>query len=222
MVQQPARTAHRETMPLTTYFTSDQHIGHANIIRYCDRPFEDLDEMDEVLIERWNETVGTDDEVWVLGDYAMIDYERGLSLLPRLNGTKYLVIGNHERCSPSQRDGHLHVPAYLEAGFTVAVTQAETYLPAVEAGGEELRVLLSHYPYSGESHYKEDRYERFRYRDLGHPLICGHVHTEWKTQISARGAVQVNVGVDQWDFRPISAAELHRTILSTLADGSEG
>ncbi|TLP79460.1 metallophosphoesterase [Nesterenkonia sphaerica] len=205
---------------MTTYFTSDQHIGHANIIRYCDRPVSDLDDMDQMLISRWNETVSAEDEVWVLGDYAMKDYARGLSLLPQLNGTKYLVIGNHERCSPTQRDGHLHLPAYLEAGFTVAVTQAETYLPPVTPDGEELRVLLSHYPYSGESHSQQDRHERFRYRDLGHPLLCGHVHTEWQTQLTPRGSVQVNVGVDQWDFRPVSAAEVHRTILAAAPDDS--
>lgn len=94
------------------------------------------------------------------------------------------------------------------------VTQAEVVLPAVQSGGEDLQVLLSHYPYAGESHAKQDRHQRFRYRDLGHPLICGHVHTEWKTQLSPRGTAQVNVGVDQWDFRPVTAEQVHRTILA--------
>ncbi|WP_258934193.1 hypothetical protein [Nesterenkonia pannonica] len=52
---------------MTTFFTSDHHFGHANIIRYCDRPFADVAEMDEAMIDRWNETVSPDDEVWVLG-----------------------------------------------------------------------------------------------------------------------------------------------------------
>ncbi|WP_162319789.1 metallophosphoesterase [Nesterenkonia haasae] len=199
---------------MTTYFTSDHHFGHANIIRYCDRPFDGVDDMDEGLIARWNETVGVEDVVWVLGDYSLHDHDKGLSYLPRLNGTKYLVIGNHDRCSPTQPDGSLYVPMYLEAGFATVVTQAEVTLPSVEPGGEELRVLLSHYPYAGESHTKQDRHQRFRYRDLGHPLVCGHVHTEWRTQVSSQGTVQVNVGVDQWDFRPVTAEQIHRTILA--------
>lgn len=205
---------------MTTYFTSDQHFGHANIIRYCARPFDGPEEMDEGIIDRWNDTVGRDDEVWVLGDYSLLDHDKGLSYLPRLNGTKYLVIGNHDRCSPSQTEGHLYVRQYIEAGFASVVTQAEVTLPAVEPAGNELQVLLSHYPYAGESHAKQDRHQRFRYRDLGQPLVCGHVHTEWRTQISSQGTVQVNVGVDQWDFRPISAADVHRTILQAAATGT--
>lgn len=53
-----------------------------------------------MIISRWNETVDHDDEVWVLGDYAMGDRNRGLGYLSRMNGTQYMVTGNHDRCSP--------------------------------------------------------------------------------------------------------------------------
>ena len=51
------------------FFTSDLHLGHANIIRYCDRPFANVGEMDAELIRRWNETVGEEDVVYFLGDF---------------------------------------------------------------------------------------------------------------------------------------------------------
>ncbi|WP_243730586.1 hypothetical protein [Nesterenkonia salmonea] len=53
---------------------------------------------------------------------------------------------------------------------------------------------------------------KFRLRDLGQPLVCGHVHTDWKTSLSSQETAQVNVGVDQWDFRPVPAEEVHRAI----------
>lgn len=200
---------------MATFYSSDQHFGHRNIIDYCNRPFSSIQEMDEVIIARWNETVGVDDEVWVLGDFAMGDRARSLGYLQRMNGTKYLVTGNHDKCSPTEKNGHLHIQQYLDAGFTAVVSQAQVSLPPVHPRGQNLKVLLSHYPYAGDSHTARDRYAKFRLRDLGQPLVCGHVHTDWKTSISPQGTVQVNVGVDQWNFRPISAEEVHRTIRET-------
>ena len=202
----------RKDSPVATFFTSDQHFGHHNIIDYCDRPFGDVGEMDEVIIAGWNETVGVEDEVWVLGDFAMGDRARGLGYLQRLNGTKYLVAGNHDKCSPTEKNGHLHIQEYLEAGFTAVVSQAQVSLPALRPTGQNLKIMLSHYPYAGDSHTEHDRYAKFRLRDLGQPLVCGHVHTDWKTSLSPQGTAQVNVGVDQWGFRPVSAEDIHRTI----------
>ena len=53
------------------YWTSDLHLSHANIIDFCNRPYDSVDEMNEDIIRIWNETVSNDDEVWVLGDLAM-------------------------------------------------------------------------------------------------------------------------------------------------------
>ena len=50
-----------------TYFTSDQHFGHFNIIRLCQRPFESVEEMDEVMLAKWNAKVNDSDRVFILG-----------------------------------------------------------------------------------------------------------------------------------------------------------
>jgi len=79
------------------WFTSDTHFGHSNSIKYCNRPFASVEEMDEVLIERWNERVKPSDTVWHLGDFAFHkSYDELQTLFSRLNGTKCLVIGNHD------------------------------------------------------------------------------------------------------------------------------
>ena len=79
-----------------TFFTSDLHLGHRNIIRLCGRPFASLEEMDETLVRRWNRKVGQDDNVFVVGD-LFFRAEDPEGLLKRLNGRKTLILGNHDR-----------------------------------------------------------------------------------------------------------------------------
>jgi len=82
---------------MTTWFTSDTHFGHANIIKYSDRPFSSVEEMDRALIDRWNAKVGQEDVVCFLGDFCFSDIIRGQRYLDRLNGIKHLIVGNHDK-----------------------------------------------------------------------------------------------------------------------------
>ena len=78
------------------YFTSDTHFGHARIIELCARPFANVDEMNEALIQKWNAVVGPDDVVYHLGDFFMGPKETVL-LRKRLNGKIVLIKGNHDK-----------------------------------------------------------------------------------------------------------------------------
>lgn len=82
---------------MTIWFSSDSHHRHANILKFTNRPFETVDEMDQQLIVNWNSVVQETDEVWHLGDFA---YRQAIgSLRPifdRLHGIKHLVRGNHD------------------------------------------------------------------------------------------------------------------------------
>lgn len=79
------------------HFTSDTHFFHANIIKYSNRPFRDVDEMNETLIRNWNAVVAPGDTVWHLGDFAFCPIEQFKRLLSRLNGTKHAILGNHDK-----------------------------------------------------------------------------------------------------------------------------
>jgi hypothetical protein len=73
---------------MATFFTGDTHFGDLRVLRFDHRPFATLDDHDRALVERWNETVGADDEVWHLGDFALgPSRERVFDLLAALNGT---------------------------------------------------------------------------------------------------------------------------------------
>jgi calcineurin-like phosphoesterase family protein len=80
-----------------TWFTADTHFGHANIIKLCDRPFTDVAEMDEVMIENWNAAVGKNDQVFHLGDFAYrADPRHARKVFDKLHGQKFLIWGNHD------------------------------------------------------------------------------------------------------------------------------
>lgn len=95
------------------FYTSDTHYGHRNVIRYCNRPFETSEEMDEAMIDRWNDIVGPNDEVYHLGDFSM-----GKTAVPnivrRLNGKIHLIWGNHDSNQVRNLDCWASSQPYLE------------------------------------------------------------------------------------------------------------
>jgi len=89
---------------MSTLFTSDTHFGHANIIKYCNRPFSSPWEMDEALVTNWNNVVTPDDVVYHLGDFAFghgVAQEYISKIAKRLNGDIHLIRGNHEKLGQS-------------------------------------------------------------------------------------------------------------------------
>jgi len=90
------------------FLIADTHFGHANIIKYENRPFPDPDAMTESLINLWNSVVSKNDDVYLLGDFSMYNKERSTEICRRLNGRKILIMGNHDDKS---------VQYYLDCGF---------------------------------------------------------------------------------------------------------
>jgi calcineurin-like phosphoesterase family protein len=80
------------------FFTSDQHFSHSNIIRFCNRPFSDTEEMQEKLIANFNESVKPGDRTFHLGDMFWITTSVSLAvnIVKRLNGQHYYIFGNHD------------------------------------------------------------------------------------------------------------------------------
>jgi calcineurin-like phosphoesterase family protein len=182
---------------MTTWFTADLHLGHQNIIRYCDRPFDDVEAMNRALVDGWNEVVGDDDVVWVLGDFALGRIAETLPLAGELRGRKVLLAGNHDRCwAGHSRRVEEWTDRYLEAGFDEIVQGAT--MSVIDGTA----VRLCHFPYRGDSH-GQDRYVDHRPADLGDWLLHGHVHERW-----AQHGRMINVGVDARQFRPVSETEV--------------
>lgn len=203
---------------MTVYLWSDNHFGHSPILRLSSRPFASIEEHDEAQIANHNEVVRNDDDItWFLGDYALGDRRRALGYLSRMRGRKFLITGNHDSCFPGSTGGYKNIAMYMGAGFEVVVPWARIKLPPPRPDLPGRKVWLSHFPYDGDSQ-GADRHSGARLRDLGEPLVHGHVHEEFTLRRSAAsGAVQVNVGVDRWDYRPVPAVEVARLIAAAEA-----
>lgn len=113
---------------MALFFTADTHFGDHRTINIWRRPFGNVAEMDALLIERWNATVGTEDEVWHLGDFARRS-EDVPGLLERLHGRKHLVRGNNDPDGTAACGGWATVADYAE----------------VEAF--DVKLVLCHYPF---------------------------------------------------------------------------
>ncbi|UUG69527.1 phosphoesterase [Streptomyces phage Sham] len=183
---------------MARFFTSDTHFGHQRIIELCNRPFDSVDEMNEVMIERWNTVVKPDDVVIHLGDVALGKIAETLPLIGRLNGYKVLVPGNHDRVFSGEkpRVRERFIPEYLKVFQKI---QRETVWVSKD---DRPYALASHFPYSGDSTGK-DRHADKRPLDNGLPLIHGHVHDSWK-----HNGRMFNVGVDVNNFFPVSEDEI--------------
>lgn len=194
---------------MTTFFTSDLHFGHFNIIGYSARPFVDVDEMNAALIENWNATVADGDIVWILGDIALGKIAETLPLVGELHGTKILVPGNHDRCWLGHKKVGNWRERYIDAGIHRIF---EGPLPQRLNG--EVESTLCHFPYAGDSH-DTDRFVTHRPKDDGYLLLHGHVHEAWKVAHSPKGTLMVNVGVDVWDYRPVAVDAIMELVAST-------
>ena len=113
------------------WFTADTHFGHRNILKYCCRPFFDVEEMNETLINNWNRVVGEDDVVFHLGDFSVGGAAEWTSLLDRLNGRIFLVLGNHDMNNVDQ-------------GFMKRFEEVSMQM-LISVGKK--RIYLNHYPF---------------------------------------------------------------------------
>jgi calcineurin-like phosphoesterase family protein len=196
------------------FFTSDTHFGHANIIKFCDRPFRDVDHMDEQLIGNWNSIVQPEDTVWHLGDVALGPRERWASRLGRLNGHIFLVPGNHDRCSPvmakNQARQYNEGMAYLQYGFQMVMDEVElvNVRNPVNPHTPAVSVVLSHYPFRGYERANDHREFEGAPLDVGKPLIHGHTHSTERESCSEHGTPMLHVGVDAWDYHPVPETEV--------------
>jgi len=181
------------------WFIADTHFYHKNVMKYEDRPFENVYEMNKTMIENWNRVVKPGDIIYHLGDFAMCGKSWEKNLLDQLNGVKFLIKGNHDGSATRMRD----------IGFTEVYDRLELTI-----AGQ--KVLLCHYPYlvTENLEFLKNRGEKYknmfiasRPKNEGLWLIHGHNHSTWKIQEN-----MINVSVENWDYTPVHISEIERII----------
>lgn len=133
---------------MTIYFISDMHFGDQSVMsKYDKRPFKTLNEMERVMIQRWNKRVSDNDRVYILGDmfHKSVSVEKAESILSQLNGKKYYIIGNHEETVDQMRNEWFE-KLIVCRGYSDSIIQLLSYKDTEVLKINGWEVILSHYP----------------------------------------------------------------------------
>ena len=184
--------------PSRIYFTSDTHASHLNVLKYCNRPFADVDEMNEVLVRNWNSVVGPDDHVYHLGDFSMGGFERWnwFAEEGRLNGHIHLILGNHDIERLLKENFNFDRFDSIELEHILII--------------EGWHVFLNHFPFASFSGNYDGKVM----------ALSGHTHVgQLSSAVESYDALnaiykpnQYDVGIDNNNFTPVSWAEVKNKV----------
>jgi calcineurin-like phosphoesterase family protein len=186
------------------FFVSDLHFGHFNIIKYCNRPYTDVFQMNEAIVDIWNKTVKPEDTVYIIGDFSLNAKYVDI-YIPKLNGNKILILGNHDIPFkdwkwPYYEYGQRH-DRYIKAGFTDVKIGDWLTLERPKKGflgflgfTNRYEVQLCHFPFApvGDKLNDDLRYLKYRPKDEGQILIHGHLHVKYR-----KNGRMIDVGFDR-------------------------
>lgn len=196
-----------------TSFTADWHLGHYNSIKFDNRPFQDLDEMHRALIKGYNSQVPENGICYFLGDVATHSSELTKSILSQLNGTKVIIVGNHDK----------NANALYQMGFDVVLNSATLYI-----SGE--RVTLSHCPLRGifredvqtmkggivgDNWHGESKNQAFSIENEGQFHLHGHIHSPNGGKSEKIVGRQFDVGVPSNKYKPVPISVIESWIDKT-------
>ena len=201
ILKQADKMKPRETLSgKKVFFTSDTHFNHARVLCHCNRPFRDLDEMNEALIYNWNRVVGKNDLVFHLGDFVFGSAAAWNQVLDRLNGRIVLIAGNH--------DIALLRPELIERFEHVAF---EMYVVI-----DNQPMFLNHHPFLcyGNSHGRVWQ-------------LHGHIHSRdghsyrFEERLPMFLPTQYDVGVDNNNYTPVSFEQVKEIINQQIKNQNE-
>jgi len=167
---------------METWFISDTHFNHNNIIRFAERPFRNWKQMNETLMENWNRRVRPGDLVYHLGDFGFTnreleDTEWSLdNIFRQLNGTKVLIKGNHDKRK------------VLDLPWK----------------GRFDRLRIPRWEPSEQRDWFEMTHKPEILFDNGGLVLCGHIHQQFVYQGN-----NLNMSVEVWDYQPVTLEEIN-------------
>lgn len=166
-----------------TFITADSHFDHTNIIKYCKRPFEDVNQMNQTMVARWNDVVGRDDIVLHLGDLC---FRGAQHWFDKLNGQVFLIAGNHDKWLKDK-------PASERGGYKTRHGKPVFRLPSIHGMvHHRVHVVLSHYAMRAWDRQHHGSYHFF-----------GHSHGNLPNY-----GRSMDVGVDVHNFAPVLLDDL--------------
>lgn len=176
------------------FYTSDLHLGHANILKLCNRPFSCVEEMDEVLIANWNAKVTNGDTVHILGDLMFRNTRPPEEYLSRLKGKKHLIVGNHDKAWMKKVDlGRWFESVDMMSFFNDG----------------QRKITECHYPMMS-----------WPFSCRGGWMVYGHIHENTNMEywpLIARNEFMLNAGVDINGYAPVTFEQMQQNNLAHIA-----
>jgi len=190
------------------FFTSDWHLGHKACIGFDHRPFDDIEDMHESLVKRYNATVPRDGVCYFLGDIIVGDKSVCSNVIRRLNGTRILLLGNHDRGLHSMYEAGFHMVAYTASLHIAEEIVTLSHCPLRGLYREDLTGLSS----TGENWHGENKHKKYSLPDFGQFHLHGHIHSPNKGRSSRVLGRQLDVGVVANNYTPVSSSQVEAWI----------
>ena len=171
---------------MKTWFAADHHFDHTNIIKYANRPFACKEVMNIEMINRHNSVVAPDDDVYFIGDFSFCQPAKTVDILKQMNGRKYFIPGNHDKGMNTAEIKAQFVRFYPYDSHPTIKVQG--------AGGQHQSIVLNHFA---------QRVWNRSHHGVWH--LYGHSHGSLPDDPNA---YSLDVGVDCWDFYPVSFAQI--------------
>lgn len=166
------------------YFTADPHFYHENIIKFCKRPFKNAEEMNVQLLKNINDTVGVDDELYILGDFGFAPTQKVKPILQQIQCKNlHYIYGNHDKA--------------VKAPDVVRMFKSFQVYGDIAVQGQ--RIIMFHYPIL-----------EFDGGHRGSWHLHGHCHGTMKYPDMLKNKRIVDVGVDCWNYKPVSFEQLQK------------
>ena len=167
------------------YFTSDLHFCHDREFLFKPRGFSTIEDMNQAVVENWNNVINETDDVYVLGDLMLNDNDEGMRLLSSLKGNIHIILGNH--------DTNTRIKLYKE------LPNVKEIVYATIIKYNKYRFYLSHYPtYTGN----------LENGHLSEMLINLYGHTHQKTNFYNDMPFMYHIGLDSHNNTPVSVEEV--------------
>lgn len=193
----------------TTFFTSDWHIGHNNVIKYSNRPFKDVDHMARILINNFNSTVPKTGITYFLGDMGFTQGDALKNVVSQLNGLKILILGNHDKGVEAMYKQGFDAVMYGATLFIAGQIVTLSHCPLLGIWREDMTKMEKP---RGTFWHGDDRNQKFSTVDRGQFHLHGHVHSPNGGRSEKILNKQYDVGVDANGFRPVSISTIESWI----------
>lgn len=184
------------------WFTSDQHYGHSNVMRFCNRPWDDVKDMNQAITDNWNEVVGENDVVFMLGDFywKKDPWETKKKLDELKAGHIFILLGNHDEKGQFSKVNNKRIELISDTAMVFISGIDEDKPP------REHEFLLSHFPLATWPHFQR-----------GTINLHGHIHSGPRTKVDIdrpgfdlflKPGLTWDVGVDNNNYYPVEIRDI--------------